>query len=665
MNNKLLIPAAALLLASISVGQEAAEATSSSETPALRTVRPPVMPHAITSFGACRVGAWLYVFGGHIGRAHAHSKDNVIGAFRRLNMIDGSSWQELPPGPALQGTALVAAPDGTMYRVGGTDARNEPGADDDMHSTSSVQRFDPATGKWTEMTPLPEPRSSHDAIVCDNKLYVVGGWELDGDDGEWHETCWVADLASQPLTWQAMPPLDDVRRACAVATFDGKVAVLGGINGRKMISSIRVFDPEANAWSNGPDLPGAAFGTAALGVGEDLYATLMDGRVMKWDGAADSEWQPVAQLEMARFFHRMVPALDRGHILAFGGANMGGHMRTMEQVAITDGAAPALREYVIPAPSKVAYRQALLLQNDTIWALGGNRGNPGERFAPEQFATDVWKVDLTTMSAKKVGDLPEGCQSMASVTWGGRRENLVVGGLGPIDGAVKSRSGAFRWDMRRRQALPYDAALEAPRTQCQVVRYDDKVYVIGGIDFMPDGDGGSTKGDTREVLVFDPAADEPKFARAGIRLPRPRRSFGAAVIGSKLYLIGGLGEGFQHAGPCDVYDFESGTWTEQQAPAAWVSPQVTTIGETIYVACGGTMRGQRFTQDRSVAAFHEGQGWETVVAELPFPTRHVQMLTNGNRLVFYSVGNEQRDRIVIRTLEPDPAVLAPRPSFHR
>ena len=187
MKATILLPAAALLLPAISLCQDAVDAAANANKPAMRTVHPAVMPHAITSFGACRVGSLLYVFGGHIGRAHAHSKDNVIGAFRRMNMVDGSSWQELPPGPALQGTALVAAPDGTIYRVGGTDARNEPGEEDDMHSTSSVQRFDPVAGAWSEMTPLPEPRSSHDAIVCDNKLYVVGGWELDGDDGQWHE----------------------------------------------------------------------------------------------------------------------------------------------------------------------------------------------------------------------------------------------------------------------------------------------------------------------------------------------------------------------------------------------------------------------------------------------------------------------------------------------
>jgi hypothetical protein len=665
MNRRTLAACAALLLPALTVSQNPAEAAARPQADALHVVHPAVMPHAITSFGACRVGSWAYVFGGHIGRAHAHSKDHVLGAFRRFNMIDGRSWQELPKGPALQGTSLVAAPDGTIYRVGGTDARNEAGDDADMHSTASVQRFDPARGKWQEMTPLPEPRSSHDAIVCDNKLYVIGGWNLDGEDGDWHETSWVADLGTQPLAWQELPKLGHVRRACAVATFGGKIAVLGGITDSKPIATVRVFDPATNRWSEGPDLPGFAFGTAALGVDGWLYATVMNGSLLKWNGEAGSGWQHVAQLEMPRFFHRMLPALEPGRILAFGGANRGGHLRTMEHVSIDGRSRPELREYVIPAPSQVSYRQALLLQDDTLWALGGNRGHDGDRFAAEQFATDVWRIQLTTMTAEKVADLPHGCQSMASTVWGGRRDNLVVGGLGVLDGKVQSLPNAFRWDMRRLKALPYDAGLEAPRTQCQMVRHGDRLYVIGGVDFQPDDTGGSTKGDTREILVCDPAAAQPTFERAGIRLPRPRRSFGAAVVGSKLYLVGGLGDGFQHAGPCDVYDFESGTWSELQAPTAWVSPQLAVIGDRLYVACGGTMRGQRFSQDRSVAVFEPGKGWDTVVDELPFATRHVRMLANRNRLLFYTANDPRRDRIVIRTFEPDHTVRVAAASFHR
>ena len=107
----------------------------------------PQLPRAITSFGAAASGGWVYVYGGHVGREHQHSRDHVVGDFGRLALSDGT-WQALPSGPALQGTALVAAGDGSLYRVGGLSARNAPEADADLHSTASVDRFEPRTGRW-------------------------------------------------------------------------------------------------------------------------------------------------------------------------------------------------------------------------------------------------------------------------------------------------------------------------------------------------------------------------------------------------------------------------------------------------------------------------------------------------------------------------------------
>src|SRR5262245_33893211 len=132
---------ASLALAAAALAQGPAPASAA----AIEVVHPPVLPEAIASFGAAQVGPWVYVFGGHVGKQHEHSTDNVVGSFRRVN-LDTNAWEELPSGPPLQGTALVAASDGSVYRIGGLAARNAPGAAEDLHSTASVQRFDPKAG---------------------------------------------------------------------------------------------------------------------------------------------------------------------------------------------------------------------------------------------------------------------------------------------------------------------------------------------------------------------------------------------------------------------------------------------------------------------------------------------------------------------------------------
>ncbi len=655
-----LLPALTMAaMAALLPAQTAVPATATQPT-TCRIVHHPALPRAITSFGACCSGGWLYVFGGHVGREHRHTCENVVGTFQRLNLADGTTWQSLPDGPALQGTALVAGPDGRLWRVGGMTARNAPGSTPDLHSTSSVARFDPVREAWEEGTPLPEPRSSHDAVVVGHRLVVCGGWTLAGsDEGQWLRTVWSADLRETPLTWTALPPLDHDHRAVALAAFGERLVVLGGIGPDGLTSTVRVLEPGAGEWTSGPELPGGAFGTAAAAVGERLFATVAEGRVVAWDGGA--AWTDVAQLAMPRFFHRLIPVGDT--LLALGGAGRGGHTRSIEPVAITTLLRLEFTEITIPSPGRVAYRQALLLQGNTLFAFGGNRGG-ADRFAPDQFADDVWRVDLLTQSAARIGTLPMPVQSMAATAWNAGADNVLIGGLGVAEGQVRTLPRVLRWNAQRGQ-IGELADVPTPRTQGQVVHHAGELWLLGGTDFVPDPDGGTTTDDMRTVFVANAASEHPAFVAADVALPRARRSFGAAVLGDKLLLIGGLAGGFAPAGPGDVFDFTTRRWTELETPVAWVSPETAVIGRRVYVACGGTMRGQRFTEDRSLWSWSRDEGWHLVVADLPFPVRHVQMLAWRNRLLFWSTNDPRGDRIVIRTVEPDRRVFVAESAMHR
>src|SRR5689334_17784397 len=88
----------------------------------------PALPEAVASFGAVVNHDWLYVYSGHIGEAHAHSKKNLSQKFQRLRLGAASEWESLPAGPGLQSVALVAYGD-DVYRVGGLSAHNEPDED--------------------------------------------------------------------------------------------------------------------------------------------------------------------------------------------------------------------------------------------------------------------------------------------------------------------------------------------------------------------------------------------------------------------------------------------------------------------------------------------------------------------------------------------------------
>jgi hypothetical protein len=633
-------------------------------------IRAFALPAGIASFGAASAGGCLYVYGGHVGRHHVHSTKNAVGSFRRIDLAGGAPWQDLPEGPPLQGTALVTGGDGALYRVGGMSARNEPGQAEDLYSTASVQRFDQSRGAWEDCTPLPEPRSSHDAVVVDGKLYVAGGWQLaGGKDGEWHDTAWVADLAERPLRWTALPAPPFRRRACAVAAFGHRVAVIGGIEGSAQSRDVTLYDPATESWSAGPQLPGSGFGAAALGVGDSLYASIMDGRVLVLAPDAAS-WVPCGQLLLPRIFHRLALAATGDRLLVVGGAGRGGHMRSVEIVPLSGTREAAVHEWVLPFAGVARNRQTVVLKGDVLHLFGGNRGDGRDRFAPEQFTDEIWTIDLATFAVAAGGRLPSPRQSMAATSFGPRGDaTLLLGGLGPVvdagDGvAARSLADALVLGDGPAGARPFGAAMPGPRTQFDAVEHGGRIWVFGGVDFTPDRRGEGTAVCATEVLTCDVAQEPRAFADSGIELPRPRRSFGSAKLGAKYYLIGGLGDGFAPVDAMNVFDLETRQWSAAAAPpAAWVSPQACALGGRIYVACGGTMAGMRFTEDRSLAAFDPAAGTWTVVARLPFAARQTHMFAWRGRLLFFGAA-EEPGAIAIRVLTP-PGAGAVEASFRR
>ena len=286
----------------------------------------PELPEELTSFGAAAAGGKVYLYGGHTGEAHSYSTSEQS---NRLWCLDTqnpeSGWQKISTGPRLQGLGLVAW-NGKLVRIGGFTAMNKEGDDHDLRSQDSVAIFDPASNAWSDLPALPEPRSSLDAAVLGDFVYVVGGWKLNGEssDSQWHSTAWRLNLAAENSKWEAIanPPFQ--RRAISVAAYDNKLFVIGGMQQEGgPTTKTGVYDPATDQWSTGPELPGrgmAGFGSSAFECSGQLFVSSLGGFVhqLSDDG---SQWLTVAEMEQARFFHRMLPTQD-SRMLLLGGANM-------------------------------------------------------------------------------------------------------------------------------------------------------------------------------------------------------------------------------------------------------------------------------------------------------------------------------------------------------
>ena len=318
--------------------------------------RPPDLIDAVASFGAVTHDGALYVYGGHVGRTHVHSMDNISPGFRRLVLEPGRTWEELARGPLLQG-AIVVSDGAAIYRVGGMTAINATASEPEvLRSSWSAARYSIAADRWEPLPDLPEGRSSHDAVVAGGVLYVVGGWDMRGpdEDSEWADTVLALDL-DDPTGWRAIAaPFK--RRAMAAGTTGDRIYALGGLTpeaGPQL--RVDVLDIATGEWSRGPDLPQAGslqgFGVAAMSHRDRVFMSQADGKVYRLDAGSDS-WQLVASIANRRFMHRLASFGER--ILAIGGSWMTGHRATIEVLSAADP--PADERKDVDAPQRGATR---------------------------------------------------------------------------------------------------------------------------------------------------------------------------------------------------------------------------------------------------------------------------------------------------------------------
>jgi N-acetylneuraminic acid mutarotase len=187
-----------------------------------------------------------------------------------------------------------------------------------------AQEFDPATGRWRDLAPLPQGASHLGVATLNGKIYVAGGFGVSA-----HRNPLDQFFEYDPTTdrWQALAPLSSPRGAVGLVAFGGMIHAIAGHSAEnKAVGTHEVFDPATGKWTSAAPLPlprnhlgsvivadgklhvfgGRTTGNAANGVAaHDVY-----------DPATD-KWTAGAPLPAPRSEGGVAPY--RGLILYFGG----------------------------------------------------------------------------------------------------------------------------------------------------------------------------------------------------------------------------------------------------------------------------------------------------------------------------------------------------------
>jgi len=191
----------------------------------------------------------VYVCGGNDG-------GEFLTSMERFDPSTGH-WEELPPMPEQRHGAFGAAVGGRLYVCGGM-AHAE--------TLSSVECFDPLTGTWAVAPPMLTARVGASTAAVGGLLYVCGG----SSDGGYALNL-VERFDPEAMTWEALPPMRiEARYWAAVATLARHLFLFGGYC-QGALSSTGCYDPSDGRWEALPSMSQPRSGAVAAAASGRLY----------------------------------------------------------------------------------------------------------------------------------------------------------------------------------------------------------------------------------------------------------------------------------------------------------------------------------------------------------------------------------------------------------
>jgi len=618
-----------------------------------------------TSFGAVAADNWLYVLGGYEGPPHNYYREGQSADFYRVNLLNPSHVEALPNTQRLQSCPLEYF-GGRILRIGGLVASNHRGEKQVLDSLTTVKAFDPIAAQWSALPELPAARSSHDTAIIGSRLYVIGGWNIDShtEQRQWANEGFMLDLEHPDAGWSRFD-VPFQRRALASVARDGSLVVIGGIDSNGDISSrVDLYDTTTDTWTHGPDFPSSAFGVATEVVGDQVVASASDGRVFAWR-QGDDHWRHIATLTFPRFFHQILSSNDDQHLYFLGGISRGVRPRHVERLTLADldNRSAKIHHWKIPTPSRAKNRQAIFIEDGWLYAFGGNTSTAQHDFNFDNFLAAGDRLSLANFQWRETSPLPHPRQSMQTVRSPDGTSRLAVGGFAHDGDVARTFDDGFTFNFKNESWHDHGRVLPEPRSQYAIVERDKQYYIFGGLDYDSRRQQGDRFRHLLDILTADATKETLRFSRTGLKLPRPRRAFGSALLDDKFYLVGGIRDGFQIVEQCDVFNFQTQQFESIPTPARpRLSPELVALGGRLYLAGGSSPQsdGSGLEPNPTIEMFDpKTQRWTTVLDEIPISPKHMSMFEYRGRLLVFSTHTDEANLAHVILIEPATSADAP------
>jgi hypothetical protein len=318
--------------------------------------------------------------------------------------------------PAMAGHAVAAAADGSALVLGGSRGEGV--------LSSAVDRFDPATQRFTRLGQMATGRGDMSAVPLGDGRVLVFGGSTSTVQPPFAEIVDTRTGAASAGGWMMLPR----NRHAALRLADGRVAAVGGTQR----NSIELWSPATSTW--------ALVGNRMAHTREHATASLMPGgRVLIVGGytpaadyrfaeifdPANETFTPVADAPAERRWLHAALTLADGSVLIVGGEDDNGALASIWRFDV--GSQRFVAQTPLTAARSVV--RAVVTPDDEVLLYGG------ERLADEGLTSGVaWRggsqralPEMTTPRAWH--SLTRLADGRLLVLGGQHRSNLVGGGM--------------------------------------------------------------------------------------------------------------------------------------------------------------------------------------------------------------------------------------------
>nr|XP_026693352.1 kelch-like protein 5 isoform X2 [Ciona intestinalis] len=140
---------------------------------------------------------------------------------------------------------------GRLYAFGGN---SHGGPRSLLNRLSSLETYDPKTGKWTSLKSMKEKRDGLCGVALNDSIYAIGGNGLSS----------VERYDLRMDKWTDSCSLKMSRNAACACVVDGKIYVIGSRGDKKASTSVEFFDLKGDEWLFETDMEAARVYASAV-----------------------------------------------------------------------------------------------------------------------------------------------------------------------------------------------------------------------------------------------------------------------------------------------------------------------------------------------------------------------------------------------------------------